>query len=200
MDAAEFVLVAVEASDECSGAMSWARQYGVPVLEPRDADEAHQMHAMALDMVKEFHWPVFLCLGFSVGGFCPTPSADWCVPELSDVVREALVCALANDSERCPFSVLERGSGSRASRRVGFITCGSAYQDVRRLFPDAPVLRLGMSYPLPLRKVRGIVEMCGTVFVIGAPGSLIEDELLAEGVSVRAMSLSALSGVLDNGL
>jgi indolepyruvate ferredoxin oxidoreductase alpha subunit len=51
-------------------------------------------------------------------------------------------------AETTPLNVLEPGS----DRRVGFVTSGPAYMHVREAFPDAPVLKLGLSYPWPLEE------------------------------------------------
>ncbi|MCK7492202.1 MAG: hypothetical protein MZW92_11775 [Comamonadaceae bacterium] len=51
-------------------------------------------------------------------------------------------------SEVTASTSLEPGS----DRRIGFITSGPAYMHVREAFPNAPVLKLGFSYPLPLRQ------------------------------------------------
>ena len=49
---------------------------------------------------------------------------------------------LSNYSDRTPLNVLERGSGTKDSRRVGFITSGPCYMHIKEAFPDAPVLKL----------------------------------------------------------
>ena len=46
----------------------------------------------------------------------------------------------------------------RGSRSLGVITSGVAYQHVREAAPDASVLKLGMTHPLPIETIRRFAE------------------------------------------
>jgi TPP-dependent indolepyruvate ferredoxin oxidoreductase alpha subunit len=67
-------------------------------------------------------------------------------PHAADV--RARAAELRAEAEVSPLNVIEPGS----DRRVGFVTSGPAYMHVREAFPDAPVLKLGLSYPAAVRE------------------------------------------------
>ncbi len=63
--------------------------------------------------------------------------------------------------ESSPFNRIELRDASR-----GFICSGAAYQHVREACPDASVLKLGLSYPLPEGLVARFFEQVGEVYVV----------------------------------
>ena len=182
----------------------WARFAHLPVLEPADSQEAYAMTRRAFALSEEFACPVILRLTtrichvkalVTVGerevhaatGFEKNP-ARWVMTPAGASKRIPLMFArereLSNYSSTCDLNVLERGRGDAASRRVGFITSGPAYMHVREAFPDAPVLKMGLSYPLPMKHIRGITEMCEHVVVVEEVEPLVETEIKAEGFKV----------------
>jgi Pyruvate/2-oxoacid:ferredoxin oxidoreductase delta subunit len=73
------------------------------------------------------------------------------------------------------------GTGPRA-----FITAGSPYLHVREAFPDAPVLKLGLTYPLPERAIRAFAEAHGgRVTVIEELEPILEEQVRALGIDVE---------------
>ena len=195
----------------------WGRFAHLPVLEPADSQEAYEMTKIAFDLSEEFAVPVLLRLTtrichvkalVTVGERSEHPAKGfqkdttrWVMTPGGASKRLPLMFArereLANLSERSPLNVLERGAGTKASRRVGFITSGPAYMHVRECFPDAPVLKLGFSYPLPMQKIRGLAEICETVVVVEEVEPLIETEIKAEGVKVHGKDILPRIGELS---
>jgi indolepyruvate ferredoxin oxidoreductase alpha subunit len=88
--------------------------------------------------------------------------------------------ALAEASEASPLNLLDDGS----DRRFGFVTSGPAWLHVREAFPDAPVMRLGMSYPLPMQRIRDLAASVETLVVVEETEPLVETELRAAGIEV----------------
>ena len=76
-------------------------------------------------------------------------------------------------------TVVEPGS----DRRVGFVTSGPAYMHVKESFPDAPVLKLGISCPLPVDKCRELAALVDQVVVVEEVEPLVETELKAAGIA-----------------
>ena len=62
---------------------------------------------------------------------------------------------LRAEAEQSAWNVIEPGS----DRRVAFITSGPAYMHVKESFPDAPVLKLGFSWPVPFDKCRELAAL-----------------------------------------
>jgi indolepyruvate ferredoxin oxidoreductase alpha subunit len=100
---------------------------------------------------------------------------------------------LRHYAETTPLNSLEGGT----DRRVGFITSGPAYMHVREAFPDAPVLKLGLSYPWPLEKARALAAQCDQLVVVEETEQLLETELKAAGIACRGKDLLPNIGELS---
>jgi indolepyruvate ferredoxin oxidoreductase, alpha subunit len=195
----------------------WGRFAHLPVLEPADPQEAWAMSQEGFALSEEFGCPVILRLTSRVcrvkglvtqgervahpaSGFVKD-AARWVMTPANAAGRIPLMFArereLSNYSDQTPLNVLERGKGSAASRRVGFIASGPAYLHVRESFPDAPVLKMGLSYPLPMKKIRGLIEMCDAVVVVEEVEPLVETEIKAEGFKVHGKDILPRIGELS---
>jgi indolepyruvate ferredoxin oxidoreductase alpha subunit len=191
----------------------WGRFAHVPVLEPADSQEAHDFTLAAFDLSERFETPVILRLttrichvkglvsvgersdrpvaGFhkDVGRWVMVPSAAGRrLPLMFD--RERRLRAEAEISE---LNVVEAGS----DRRVGFVTSGPAYMHVRESFPDAPVFKLGLAFPLPFDRLRRFAAECDQLVIVEEVEPLIETELKAQGLSVVGKDILPLSGELS---
>jgi len=179
----------------------WGRFAHVPVLEPADSQEAYDMTRYAYELSEEYQVPVILRLTsrichvkglVTVGervehkpkGFSKNAERWVMVPGHAKrriplmLQREQELKRL---SDKTPLNVLEPGT----DRRVAFVTSGPAYMHVREAFPDAPVLKLGLSYPWPLEKVSQLAEMADTLVVVEEVEPLLENELKAAGFAVH---------------
>ncbi|MDR0564244.1 MAG: 4Fe-4S dicluster domain-containing protein [Azoarcus sp.] len=191
----------------------WGRFAHLPIIEPADSQEAYDMAVAAFALSEKFNTPVILrlttrichvkCL-VNIGsreakrateGFQKNPSrwvmvpanAQKRVPEV--FAREK---ALAAESESSAFNRLEPGK----DKRVGFVTSGPAYMHVRETFPDAPILKLGISYPVPMDKVRELAAQTETLIVVEETEQLLETEIRAAGIPARGKDLLPAAGEL----
>ncbi len=199
----------------------WGRFAHVPLLEPADSQEAHDFTLAAFELSERFEVPVILRLTtrichvkglVSVGvrserpvaGFTKDVSRWVMVPSAAGrrlplmFERERRLRAAAETSE---LNVVEmgrdRGSDRGSDRRVGFITSGPAYMHVRETFPDAPVFKLGFSFPLPFDRLRSFAAQCEQLVVVEEVEALIETELKAQGFSVTGKEILPLSGEIS---
>ncbi|MDI6747035.1 MAG: thiamine pyrophosphate-dependent enzyme [Rhodocyclaceae bacterium] len=190
----------------------YARFAHLPMFEPADSQEAHDMVLAAFELSEQYQVPVFVrmtarichvkCVA-TVGervaheptGFVKNPERWVMVPahakrriplmfERDTVLREV--------SEHSPLNILEPGK----DRRVGFVTSGPAYMHVRESFPDAPVLKLGMSNPLPLEQVRALAAMVDTLVVVEEVEPIVENEIRAAGIAVHGKDILPKIGEL----
>ncbi len=191
----------------------WGRFAHVPLLEPADSQEAHDFALAAFALSERFEVPVILRLttrichvkglvtvgerseqpvaGFKkdVGRWVMVPSAAGRrLPLMFDRERR-----LRNEAEASDLNFSEMGG----DRRVGFITSGPAYMHVRESFPDAPVFKLGFSFPLPFDRLRRFAEQCERIVVVEEVEPLIESELKAHGLAVIGKDILPLSGELS---
>ncbi|TLD44009.1 MAG: NAD(P)H-quinone oxidoreductase subunit I, chloroplastic [Accumulibacter sp.] len=191
----------------------WGRFAHVPVLEPADSQEAHDLTLAAFELSERFEVPVILRLttrichvkgvvrtgersahgaaGFTkdVGRWVMVPNAAGRrLPLMFDRERR-----LRAEAEVSPLNFAEPGS----DRRVGFITSGPTYMHVRESFPEAPVFKLGLSFPLPFDSLRSFAAGCERVVVVEEVEPLIETEMQAQGIAVTGKQILPLSGELS---
>jgi indolepyruvate ferredoxin oxidoreductase alpha subunit len=175
----------------------YAQFAGYPCIEPSDSQESKDFIAEALSVSIDYDVPVLyrmttrIChstgiveLGdrseFTVQGFQRDPKKFVVLPAHARVRREwALdrLQRLTDYAEITPLNRIEKGS-----RPIGVIANGISCQYVREVIPDASVLKLGLTYPLPLKKIRQFAQTVDRLFVIEELESFIEDQILAAGI------------------
>ncbi|MDR2711240.1 MAG: hypothetical protein LBB65_07980 [Burkholderiales bacterium] len=192
----------------------WGRFAHLPVLEPADSQEAYAMALEAFALSEKFSAPVILrmttrvchvkCLT-TVGerqlhrvanSFTKDPrrwvmvpgNAQHHVPKM--LVRDK---ALAEATASSPLNRIEAGSDNR----IGFITSGAAYMHVRETFPNAPILKLGFSHPLPIALVRELANQAEQLIVVEETEPLLETEIKAQGIVVHGKDWLPAHGELS---
>ncbi|AUM00826.1 indolepyruvate ferredoxin oxidoreductase [Rhodocyclaceae bacterium] len=189
----------------------WGRFAHLPVLEPADAQEAYTMTRVAFELAERHRCPVILRLTTRIchvkgrvevgervavepAGFTKDPRRWVMVPGNAKprlplmFEREAALAAEAETSELNPLF-----DGSDLS--VGFVASGPAFMHVREAFPDAPVLKLGLSCPLPLQKIRAFVARVQHLVVVETE-PLVESELKAAGIACHGKDILPRLGEL----
>ncbi|HLO61469.1 MAG TPA: thiamine pyrophosphate-dependent enzyme [Azonexus sp.] len=190
----------------------WGRFAHVPVFEPADSQEAYAMTLAAYELSEKHQVPVILRMTTRINhvkalvtvgerqarvgaGFKKDPSRFVMVPGNAGK-RIPLMFQRDNtlraESEQSPLNVIETGS----DKRVGFITSGPAYMHVRETFPEAPVLKLGFSWPVPFEKCRELAAQVDQVVIVEEVEPLIETELKAQGIKVIGKEILPLQGEL----
>ncbi|MDR2637565.1 MAG: indolepyruvate ferredoxin oxidoreductase [Zoogloeaceae bacterium] len=192
----------------------WGRFAHLPILEPADSQEAYESTRAAFSLSEEFNTPVILrlttrvchvkCLVTpgerEVGRVAESFQKDpvrWVMVPAHAKRRLALIPArdraLAQAAEASGLNRLEPG----ADDRVGFVTSGPAYMHVREAFPDAPVLKLGFSHPVPVERVRQLAARTKTLVVVEETEPLLETEIRAAGIATHGKDLLPSSGELS---
>ncbi len=87
-------------------------------------------------------------------------------------------------SEKSPFNRMEMND-----TRVGIITSGIAYQYVKEILPEASVLKLGMTFPLPATLIREFAAKVDRLLVVEELEPYIEDEIRIMGLAVEGKAL-----------
>ncbi len=190
----------------------WGRFAHLPILEPADSQEAYEITKRAFELSEQFetlvivrlttrvcHVKAVVTLGEReerrVPGFTVAPSRWVMVPGNAkkrvplQLEREK---ALAAYSETSDLSREEPGS----DRRAGFVVSGPAYLHLREAFPDAPLIKLGFSYPLPLARIKALAASVDKLVVVEETEPLIETELRAAGLTVHGKDVLPRIGEL----
>ncbi|NLD42488.1 MAG: indolepyruvate ferredoxin oxidoreductase subunit alpha [Chloroflexi bacterium] len=188
----------------------------VPCLEPSDSQEAKEMVPLALALSEEYDTPVLLRLttriahSHSIVALGPDRSAT--APDEAPSYRvdaAKYVMAPANARRRRPIMeervrrLAERAESLDVNRlewrdrSLGIVTNGAAYQYVREVLPDASVLRLGLTYPLPAEMVREFARQVDRLVVVEELDPVIEEEIRLLGIPCEGKSIFPLIGELS---
>jgi indolepyruvate ferredoxin oxidoreductase, alpha subunit len=82
-------------------------------------------------------------------------------------------------SEESPLNRLEAGTAD-----FGIIASGIAYQYAREAFPKAWILKLGMSWPLPVARIAQLYRTVSRVAVVEELDPFLEEQIRALGLPV----------------
>jgi indolepyruvate ferredoxin oxidoreductase alpha subunit len=158
----------------------YALAAGVPMLEPADSQEAYEFTLRAVEISERWQVPVLLRLTTRVCHSKAVVRRDGIAissPGPAQFVHDRRSRVMIPANAR-PAHVRLRGILAQiaawnealgphrliaGSSPLGVITSGISYQHVREAAPEAHVLKLGMTYPLPLERMRAFaasVERC----------------------------------------
>ena len=178
-----------------------------PCLDPSDSEDARKFAGIAIALSDRFETPVMLRsttrLSHSKSAVeSPAPAAREFegLPKYDRTVSIARAILPAVARRRHPeIEQRLRDVADWASTEgfvqglnhvemrdtsVGIVTTGMAYQYVRELLPDRSILKLGMSYPIPLEKVREFADGVDRLVVVEELEPIIEEQLVNAGIEV----------------
>jgi indolepyruvate ferredoxin oxidoreductase alpha subunit len=181
----------------------------VPVLEPSDAQEALDFTRIAFDISEQFDTPVIVRgttrlshtrslvrtgerVEKSSLGFNENPQKNVMIPGHARLRHSALFRREQQVREYLEESDLIRWEPG--SQPVGIVTLSTAYTYVKELMPQANVLKLGASYPLPEQKLREFCAAVDRVIVVEELEPIIENEIKLMGLEVEGKSLFPREG------
>ena len=186
-----------------------SRNYGafakVPVLEPSDSNEAREFTALAFELSERFGTPVIVRSSTRVShskslvevGEPPESSepthyekdfASWVMlPSNARCRRLDLDKRLASLGEFAEESELNRVEMRGGD--VGIVTSGIAYQYVREALPDTSTFKLGMSFPLPEKRLLEFAASVDRVYVVEEADAYLARSLRAMGIEVAESGL-----------
>ncbi len=191
----------------------YAKFAKMPLLEPSDSGEAKDFVGLALEISEKYDTPVLLRTTTRIShtktvvelkereehdgllGFEKNPSKYVMVPanarKRHPVVEERSV-KLTQLAESIDVNRVEVNK-----KEMGVITSGIAYQYVKEAFPEASVLKLGMSFPLPINKIKSFAEAVETLYVVEELEPFIEEMIKAEGIRVIGKDVIPRCGELN---
>lgn len=176
----------------------FARLAQVPMIEPSDPQEAKDFLKLAFELSEQFSTPVLYRTSMrvshskgmvTVGERTEAPAdkkfvkdvPNWVVPIFAKSLRaklDAKMARMAEFAETYPHNRLEAGSG-----RIGIITSGASYTYAKEVFPEAPVFKLALTYPLPKQKILDFCAQYEQVYVIEELEPFMEEQIRAWGVN-----------------
>lgn len=192
------------------------RRYGkfskIPVLEPSDSQEAKDFTIAAFDLSETFDTPVILRtttrIAHSQGmvelqdsrleaskPYAKNAPKYVMVPahgRQRHLVVEKRLAELKNWADETKLNRMEINN-----KKFGIITGGICYQYVKEAFPDASILKLGLSYPLPEEMIRKFAAQVGELFVVEELEPFWEEEIKIMGLKVKGKIIFPKTGELS---
>ena len=190
----------------------FARFANVPILEPSDAQEAHDFTKLAFEISEQFDTPVIVRSTTRLShtrsavrtgprveqapkGFVDTPSKTVTIPANARRLHPKVVAReakLAQYFETSPLTVWEKGD-----RTVGIITGSTAYLYVKEVAPHASILKLGASYPLPEQAIRAFAGSVDRLLVVEELEPVMESDIKAMGIAAEGKAFFPRVGELS---
>lgn len=178
----------------------FVRQGKMPCLEPSDSGEALQYVKEAFVLSESFDTPVILrtttrishCKSIVEQGTPEAPAGRGLQRDFGKYVmlpsnakkRHVLVedrlIRLKEWVETSPLNRVIDGD-----KEVGFITSGISFQYVREAFPNAAVLKLGATFPLPEKLIKKFSASVTKLAVVEELDPFLEEQIKAMGITVH---------------
>jgi len=193
---------------------NYAKFAKVPLLEPSDSQEAYDMTVEAFAISEEYHTPVILRMTtrtshssgiVDLGDFTPLPSSGRTYEKhIESTIPTPLHArnmrpkvenrtnALREVAETSNLNRIEPGSDD-----LGIITSGIAYEYVKEVFPEASILKLGFTNPLPAKLIKRFASSVKRLYVIEELDPFLEEQIRAMGITVQDHKISLCMGELN---
>jgi len=173
---------------------------GVPMLEPSDSQEAYEFTLLAFEISRKWKLPVMLrmttrvCHSKTVVQPRQVQPTNGAPTFQRDIMGRVMIPAYARPAhvrlrrklaeiaawnETNPIN--RRTDGDRA---LGIITSGISSMHAREAAPNASILKLGMTYPLPLEAIRAFAQSVKRCLVIEEGDPWLVEQLRTAGISV----------------
>ena len=186
-----------------------ARAAHVPVLEPADSQEAKEFLKYGYELSEKYDTPVILRTTTKLAHSQSTVElcdrvevadkeyardlSKYVMMPASAIGRHLVVedreTRMANDAVDFPVNKVEIND-----TKIGFITCGIAYQYVKEVCPNASVLKFGLVNPISKKLVEDFVSKVETVYVFEELEPVIEEQVRAWGFEVKGKELFTRQG------
>ena len=191
----------------------YARAAAVPMLEPADSQQAYDYTRLAFALSERWKIPVLLRLTTRV---CHAktvvhpraPEAGSGEPVfVRDVPARVMIPAFAKPAHRrlrAKLAEIEAWNEAEGpaqltpgSRELGILSTGVSAVHAREAAPDASHLSIGMTYPLPMERLRAFAQTVDRLVVIEEGDPVLVDSLRAAGIPAEGKPESFRFGELD---
>ncbi len=192
---------------------TFAKFARIPCLEPSDSQEAKDLMIAAFGLSERFDTSVLLrmttriCHSMSAVELgerveagkaegdrkFPRNTVKYVMVPGNAIKRHPVIEQRMRDvavmAETFPFNRIEAGDPS-----IGIITAGVAYQYAKEIFPNATILHLGMTWPLPEKLIRQFAALVKRLIVIEELDPFIEEAVRLMGLPAEGKSIFSILG------
>ena len=172
----------------------------IPMLDPADSAEALAFTREAFELSERFDVPVFIRSTVRVSHTkCPVELGErasvdrkpyekdqskWVMMPLYAKGRrlslDERIERVRAFAESSPLNRIEEGSSE-----IGVICLGATYQHVREALPEASILKLGISWPLPPKLLETFANSVEKVYVVEEASTYLSDQVKAAGIALE---------------
>lgn len=172
----------------------------IPMLEPSDSHEAHDFAKQAFELSEAFDTVVMLrstvrishtkssvcCaeqIDFSAHRYEKNPQKWVMMPAMAKKRRidaDKRIEELKAFANTCDFNRVEM-----RDNKIGIVCSSAVYQHVREAIPEASVLKLGMSYPLPEKLLEDFSADVESLYVVEEACDFFNMRIRALGLPVK---------------
>lgn len=180
----------------------YAQAAHILMLEPSDSAEALEFARKAMTLSQEHSMPVFIRSSVRVshtktpverqprniipsGEYKKDPASWVMMPAFAKPRRKVLL----NRIDELSQAVDSWDDVNRIEMRdssMGFVCAGASYQHVREAAPEASVLKLGVTWPLPQKKLQEFAASVDKLYVVEEASEYLATAVAALGIEVSA--------------
>jgi len=194
----------------------YAKFAKIPLLEPSDSQEIKEFVGIAFCISEKFDVPVLIRLtariahtkslvnlrGREAPPFFKSPRLDptkYVMIPQNARIRRLVVEERMKKIERFSEKFL-RNKVEWNKKKLGIITSGICYQYAKESCPDAAILKLGLTYPLPKKRIINFAKKFPFVYVIEELDPFLQEQIESMGARVKGKELFSFTGELDTDL
>jgi indolepyruvate ferredoxin oxidoreductase alpha subunit len=186
---------------------------GVPMLEPSDSQEAYDFLLAAFEISERWKLPVILrattrvCHSYTIvqpRGSNGQPKAPKFERDIRGRVMIPANARPAHKRLRQKLAEIQEWNETNSMNRIikggkqlGIITSGISFMHAREAAPKASVLKLSVTYPLPLKKIAAFARGVDRCVVIEEGDPYLVDAIRATGIEVEGKAEMYRFGELD---
>lgn len=184
----------------------------IPMLEPADPVEAKEFIKIAFDLSEKLDTPVLFRIttrlahakgtvksgpksySSALKGLLKRPEKFVMVPAIARKRRKKM-----SDRHAHLIEFAESFAGNRLEindTKQGFITSGVAYLYVKEAFPEASILKLGLTYPLPEQMILDFAAQVKELFIVEELDPFLELQIKSLGITCKGKEIIPQSGEL----
>ncbi len=181
---------------------NYAKFAQMPMLEPSNSQEAYDFAVKAFEISEKFAMPVLfrmttrVCHSQSLVRFTHEPETFAETEHISNVKERVMIPANARHSHvrlvqnmkaAAVWNDTESGLAEIAGNpdgELGVVTSGVAYCHTLEAAPEAKILKLGMTWPLPENTIREFAKSVKRVMIVEEGSRFLEENVRLLGIGV----------------
>jgi indolepyruvate ferredoxin oxidoreductase alpha subunit len=174
---------------------------GVPMLEPADSQEAYDFTIKALELSEKYRAPVILrvttrvCHSKCVVTRLDEPTVAPAIGYERDIKQNVMIPAyarIAHKKLRAKLHNIEKFNETsefvkeiNKSDELGIITSGISYAHCLDAAPEASILKIGLTYPLPIERMKAFAAKVKRCVVVEEGDPILFEACRVNGINVE---------------